>query len=845
MPARFRGALLASPLLLLLACGGGSSSSGVNPTANDPASTNSGVSANFDPSTGNIPLPNVLATAATTATLVPTAQHPFTPPQALVWLNQNEAGNTNAVSGLNTPFYLSFSGQVDPATVNASTVKVFMVLPDSPTNPSSTENNPLGFQDVSAQFTYTLLPSGSEVYLMPKVPMLPGARYLYVATNGVHDTKGLAITSSLVFGIEKYVKGGATSSGTDTTNLGDLTDPTNPASVLGQATATQLESIAGNVTVSGQIAFSGYRKVMWDLIAASGTTGITSRAQIAVLGRTITNATGYTLPNPASLPTTRMPVETLLWAWANNANVGATDFSNANARQWVNGVSNFAVVGSASIPSGTGSLGNIFGSIPHTHVGTVSWGSFQSGDLQMDPATVQAHLAVAGGNEDGNNAYYPGTSTAPGTGTIMAFRSGTGQLFGYYHQTRTVPFILVTPNTAAPSGGYPVVIFEHGIGGSKEQALGMADSAASAGYATIAIDQAVHGYNYGDAGSLTAAGVTVGMGNGRPSSEWASNFFMLPSPLTARANIYTSAFDLWRLERILNQPIADSTSLTAQLSAATGGLTLNTGPTTHRFVGQSLGSIVGTVFLAGNSSQTGGSNMKGFLSVPGARLAFILHDSPAFQSAVNAGLANAGVPTGSPAYNQFFVVAQSIADSADPATMMTPLPGQSASRLAGRLAMQEAVGDTVIPNAEGNYWANALGGRQPQLGGDVSGGFTQILNDGQTSVALPFMYGGNLGDYTTIKAAIAAATPPAGGTPAQGVFQFGTVANPAAHGLLLQDTVTPVNVVRAQAQMAYWLITGAIADGHTVSGQFAPGQSLPEPLLYGPANLQIFYPTRP
>jgi hypothetical protein len=848
MPARFRGALLSLPVLFLVACGGGSSSGSVNPTANDPKPTTSGVTANFDPSTGNIPLPNVLATAATTATLVPTAHVPFTPPQALVWLNQQEAGNTNAVSGLNAPIYISFSGQVDPTTVNASTVKVFLVVPDAPSNPSSTENNALNFVDVSAQFAYQVLPSGQEVYLMPQVPMLPGSRYLYVATTGVHDTNGISIGSSLVFGIEKYVKAGGTSSANDTTNIADLTDASNPAAVLGQATATRLESIAANVTVSSQIVFSGFRKAMWDLIAASATTGITSRAQIAVMGRTITNATGFTKPNPAAAPTTLLPVETLLYAWANNANVGATDFSNANARQWSNAVSNFGVVGSASIPSGAGSLGNIFGTIPHSHVGTVSWGSFQSGDLQMDPATIQAHLAVAGGNEDGNSAYYPGTSAAPGTGTLMAFRSNTGQLFGYYHQTRTVPFVIVMPSTAAPAGGYPVVIFEHGIGGSKEQALGMADTAASMGYASIAIDQAVHGFGANGttdtagtmiSGSLTPPGVT-GMGNSRPSAEWASNFFMLPSSLTARANLYTSAFHLWRLERVLNQPAADPTSLTAQLTA-TIGAGINTGPTTHRFVGQSLGSIVGTIFLAGNAGSTGGSNMKGFLSVPGARLGFVLHDSPAFQSAVNAGLAANGVPTGSPAYNQFFVVAQSIADSADPATMMTPLPGASSSRLAGRVAAQEAVGDLVIPNAEGNYWANALGGRAPQLGGDVSGGFTQILNDGQASVAVPFMFGAS---YTTIKAAVAAATPPTGTTPSQGVFQFGTIAAPAAHGLLLQDTTTPVNVVRAQAQLAYWLATGAIADGHTLSGQLAPAErlSLEGPELFGPDSLQLFFP---
>ena len=56
--------------------------------------------------------------------------------------------------------------------------------------------------------------------------------------------------------------------------------------------------------------------------------------------------------------------------------------------------------------------------------------------------------------------------------------------------------------------------------------------------------------------------------------------------------------------------------------------------------------------------QTGGGNMKALLSVPGARLAFILKDSPSFASTVNAGLTAAGVTTNSSAYYQFFALAQ-------------------------------------------------------------------------------------------------------------------------------------------------------------------------------------------
>ena len=873
MPARYRGALLAAPLLLLVACGGGSSTSSVNPTANDPHSTVSGISANFDPSTGNIPLPNVLATAAFTATLTPTAHVPFTPDKALVWLNQQEAGNTNAVSGVNAPIYISFSGQVDPATVTPSTVKVFQVLPDNPASTGSTENGTLGFRDVSAQFSYQVLPTvsgvstGTEIYLMPQVPMLPASRYVYVVTNGVHDMKGLSVRSSLVFGIEEYVKGGATSYATDHTNLADLTDPSNPAAIVGQATAAQLESIAANVTVSTQVAFSGYRKVMWDLIAngsadvsgkaayGAGPTGISSRAQISVLGRTITTSTGFTYPDPVGSPSTVAPLETLMYAWANNA----APFNTAASRIWSNGVSNFQVIASAAVPSGNpGSLADIFAAAgaPSTGVGMIAWGSFQSGDIQMDPATVQANLAVAGGNEDGNSAYFPGNSVTPGSNTLMAFRDGNGVLRGWYHQTRTVPFVLFVPSTGSATS-WPVVIFQHGISRSKEDAIGMASAACQAGYAVIAIDQAVHGYGPNGStdatgatisGSFTPPAVTVGMGNGRPHAEWASNFFMLPSSLTARANIYDSAFNLWRLERVLNEPSADPTSLTAQLAAATanpaafpfsaGAASLNTTPGSQKFVGQSLGSIVGTMFLAGNASATGGSNLPGFLSVPGGRLAFVLHDSPAFKSSVDAGLAAAGVPTGSPTYNQFFVLAQSVADSADPASLLMPLPGVGA-RFVNRLAVQEAVGDLVIPNSNGNYWGNALGGRTAQFGADVSGGFTQVLKDGDAAPAVPFMFGAS---YSTFKAAVAASNPAhAIAGPSQGMFQFGTTSTPANHGLLLDGSA---NTAAAQRQMAIWLATGKIADGADGSNGYplAGPATTPAAEFFGPDSLRIAYP---
>src|SRR6185369_13019384 len=102
-------------------------------------------------------------------------------------------------------------------------------------------------------------------------------------------------------------------------------------------------------------------------------------------------------------------------------------------------------------------------------------------------------------------------------------------------------------------------------------------------------------------------------------------------------------------------------------------------------------------------------------------------DSRDFGPGIDAALLGKGIVKGSPAYNQFFQLTQSVIDPADPATMTTPLPNfQSAdllpSRLSGRIAVQEATstrfllgvpsnGDLVIPNASTRYFGTALGGR--------------------------------------------------------------------------------------------------------------------------------------
>ncbi len=855
MLPRLNQALLGASLLTLLACSGGGDSKAptiVTGTSYMPSTT----TPVFDPANGAVPLPNILATASyvhvdgtpgqLTYSATPSGIKgdlninpgmPLTPDKALAYVNFKEMGGTHAVSGVNAPIFIGFNSAIDTATiVNGANIKVFQIIPDTPTNPSSTENNPLGFVDISGLFDFSAFtaptyradgtvdnPNAWGVYAMPKVPLLPGARYLYVVTNRVKDAAGKPVSASPYFEALK-----------STTALTGL--------------FAALEPIRANALVAGttDIQLSGYAKVMDDLLTASATTTVSTRADIALLGRFITTGAGYIPADPIGTPASRMPAETALWAYANNANMSATplkaDFSTTESRAWVNGVSNFQLMGTSAIPSGAGSISAIFGAIPSAAVGYVGAGTFQSADFQLDPYIVHVNPSISGNLDGVTGAYNPGTSTVPGTGVLQASRNATGVLRGFYHQTRQVPFVIIAPITPAPAGGYPVAIFMHGIGGQKEHVLGLADTLCAAGYAVVAIDQAVHGLPSGVAGSLTAPGYTgPGMGNGRPAAEWASNLFMMPSSLTARTNFQTSAFNLWRLERILKQPAIDPSSLQAAMATATEPISA---AGASQFVGQSLGSITGAYFLAGNSKQTNGSTseIKGLFSVPGARLAYILR-SPAFSSTVDPGLAAAGVPTGSAAYYQFFALAQAVIDPVDPATMGMPISTTAPSRFANRLLVQEAVGDLVIPNAlNGHYFVNAFAGRQGQLGADVSLGFTNILRNGQTAPPyVGYIYGATL---ATNKTPLAAATTSTDIAPTQGVMQY----SPAEHGMLLKDTTTPANVAACQTQMYAWVKYGLVIDGASAAGFpiATPPSSLGTisyPGLFGPESLAIHYPS--
>lgn len=828
MRANLCQALLGVSLLVVIGCSGGGDSK-----APSPATTAQFTTAVFDPSTGTVPLPNILASATAldpiTSYVPPTggtpgarpANTPMTPPEALAWVNLREVGGTNAVAGINAPIYLRFSSALDPTTVTAANIKVFQLSTDA----AGTENAALGFTDVSGMFTYQY--GGTDLFLFPNFPLTPGTRYLYVVTNRVKDAGGTPIRGTLYFEALK-----------STTAL------------TGQFAA--LEAVRANVTSGANILLSGYGKVMDDLIAATATTTVTSRADIAVMGRFITTGAGFIVPDPTA-PTTRVPVEATLRQFSAGATLGGLP-----GKTWSNAVSGFGPTtlmvkgATAPLPTPNNYWQSVTGSATATapaSVGLVALGTIASGDLNLDPVVVKANAATM--NLTGTTGAYN-----PAAGVTQPFRNATGQLTGYYHTDRTLNFVYIAPDPlliTRPANGYPVVIYQHGITSQKETVIALAGTLTSRGYAVIAIDLPVHGQN---AVPTHTAG-----------SQWGQDFMAIGAPLATRTNLQQGVVNLTRLELVLKTG-GLSTALAAN-GLATSTPDVTTAPSNMKFVGVSLGAIVGSYYLASNttlaaavppySQATLNNDMKGFFNNPGGRVAYLIQNSPAFGPTVDAGLAAAGIAKNTPTYHNFFQVTQSIVDPADPATMTNPLAAGLPSRLSGRVVIQEATsttfdatgvptnGDLVITNPYTRYFGNALGGRAvlgaagapvgpnfAQLAYTAAGAHTVTTPTGVVATAhaagvvgTPFMFTLSPGLAPKVANAATAVTDT---TPKEGYFQFDQTG--IAHAFLL-NPANPVAVDLGQRQLVYWLGTGLVVDPTQQSATLPITQpTLPESMIF-------------
>jgi len=283
-----------------------------------------------------------------------------------------------------------------------------------------------------------------------------------------------------------------------------------------------------------------------------------------------------------------------------------------------------------------------------------------------------------------------------------------------------IPILVAIPLAcgAAPAGGWPVTIFQHGITRNREDMLAAASTLSVGGAlgglctAVLAIDLPLHGvtdtkdpfYVKGHERTFdmdfenNSTGVAGPDGTIDGSGSW---FINLSSTVTSRDNLREGAADL------LN--------LVATLPNIHPGGSINLDSTKVFFVGHSLGGIIGTTFLGADTegaalTSTPPKVTAAVLAMPGGHVAELLRNSPTFGPVIDAGLAAQGLQKGTQEYFDFYSQAQAVVEDGDPANYAALASG-------GHLIhMIEVVGghnaspsDQVVPNSATDVLIGQMG----------------------------------------------------------------------------------------------------------------------------------------
>jgi pimeloyl-ACP methyl ester carboxylesterase len=280
-------------------------------------------------------------------------------------------------------------------------------------------------------------------------------------------------------------------------------------------------------------------------------------------------------------------------------------------------------------------------------------------------------------------------------------------------QMLQIPVLITVPNANSayalaggpipPPGGWPVLIYQHGVVVNREYMLPVADSFADAGFVVVAIDLPLHGVTdkadplYAtDANPAYTGLIPKGTGSiertfdldlntnqgytvipGSPPDgvidPTGSHFLNLESPLTGRDNARESAADLITLLRSLS-------------NLTLSGAPINTAKV--RYLGHSGGGIAGTMFMAVTPPA----------EIPAATFAntggnwtLLAQTSPSFAPDVLAALAAKGLYPGTTLFAQFFRDLQTVLDSGDPINYIALATAQHP------IHMMQVVGTTPPP----------------------------------------------------------------------------------------------------------------------------------------------------
>ncbi len=626
---------LALVAAIMAGCGGGSGSDRAVPqvpvTNPDGNPTTAVLEATFDPANGVLPFPiNLLFSGSGDLTLnIPVADPTDFSDPAVV---------ANALDGFSpvNPWTFGFDGQINASTVvPGGTVRLFEVQLVFGTIAVQQINRELvpGQDFVTSIVSNTA--DGATVAIVPLQPLAEATAYMAVVTDGIQDPAGNVATPSQTYFITKRTSPLVNESGIST-------DP-----LLSNANAQALEPLR-QLTNAQEAAAASVGIDPADIVLSWSATTQTIRPVLSAVRSTLSATAAQAVPSGL-----------------NTGNV---------------------------VPGSPG--------IADILIGVVELPYYQGVPSAMNPtAPLTQFWEAAPGN------YVPpfdGLGLDPTSTNVTVANP-----LPVERDRQTVPILITVPNAMSgnvkPPGGWPVVIFQHGITGNRSQALALADTMASIGFAVVAMDLPLHGITQTNPLDPAQPLAALYVGNtpfgpianertfdldlqdnmtgqpGAPDGEIdpsGSYFINLQSLLTARDNLRQAQVDLSTLA--LNIPLID---IDGDTVADFDGSAIN-------FVGQSLGAIAGTAFLAVEPTVN-----NGLLSVGGGGIANLLAGSPTFGPVIEAGLAAAGVQPGSPEFAQFLTFAQLAVDSADPINWAQFVP------LNNSVLVHQVNGDSVVPNS--------------------------------------------------------------------------------------------------------------------------------------------------
>jgi len=686
----------------------------------------------FDPSNGQIPAPtNILLSASVDGTLNIPVADPSDTANPQVAINGLDGWGTHSTLAFNFSLPVDQNGEqvsVDPASVEAQgAVRVFKTVQGgSAVSEACAAASPAAVCAIAGElqhgtdFTVKATGEGS-LAVVPLRPLESATGYLVVLTDNIQDSLGRRVKASQTYTLMKAPVDEAPASDTESgRSLQALVNSyegalaqfgVDPEDVIYSSnfTTQSVGDVLGMTkTLLGQQIAAGAPPVMQ--AAPQGVTldvvlsgaGITDPTTLAVASAAKVYGGQVDLPYYLPVPSAENPTAPVTGRWTAKCDSPVTIVGGIESGQ---------------IPEGALGLGITQDAIAADKAGVIR-------SIVEACVASENGIDLPGVDEERHLTKYNPVPEVQDTETVNAFV--------------TIPDLATAnavrgqqglPALEEPANGWPVVIFQHGITGSKDNAAAIAGTLAVAGYATVAIDHPLHGERGFDVNGDGELDITAtGPAN-------ATTYMNLSSLLTTRDNLRQSITDLVALRVSLNNFMA------ADGEQIDG--------TDVHFIGHSLGAIAGTGFTALANTSFGEdsplSALDGMFSVqasslgmPGGSLANFLLASESFGPTIKASLLYssnadfkaaadqaiaggatleqfyAGFMEQAPAeqvaqinatFEQFAFAAQTVVDSGDPVNYASDVVASETP-----VFMIEAIGDAVIPNAVEN---KPLAGTEP------------------------------------------------------------------------------------------------------------------------------------